>query len=391
MRTNLLLPVLALALFSACSFDHHPTQLAAESVELDLSHFAERRIHEPQFFADGGGGLLLVWREKTEEGSDLFVARRGADGSLGAETRINDQGGTVASYPHDEMRAAVAIGPDGVIGAAWSDDRGQVRAAVSRDGGSSFEPSVRLEQTDKKAYRGFPALAFDDDSVLHAVWIDSRFADGMAEEPADLYYARVVDGTVTESNVTADQEASVCGCCRTYLEISDQGTSRALFRNSTVEGYRDIFTAQGTETGMTTPTLIGQPLWKIQGCPMAGPIAVGDRVVWPDGSQGRKLLMVAPIGSEPARPLFTDEQLGDWVARLSARKVATNESTEPLVLLPGGYSSRLVSPAASGTTWTILAEDLPRWATSAFYEKGSLLLIGSVDGVVETERRSLEL
>ena len=394
MRNNLILSCVTLALLSACSSE--PTKSAAASpiaqpIELDLTRLEGREVHEPQFLLDEGGTLLLVWREKGEEGSDLYVARRGEGSQLGAEVSINDEPATVAPYSHDEMRAAIAAGPNGRVGVAWSDSRGQVRAAVSSDGAASFAPSIRLEQTETAAYRGFPAIAFDDSGVLHAVWIDSRYAGGFAEEPADLYYARVVDGIATESNLTAEQEATVCGCCRTHMEITSAGVPRALFRNATADGYRDIFTVSGTETGMSTPELVGQPLWELRGCPMSGPIEVANRVLWPDGSSGRKLLMVAPFGDEPAATLFSEEQRGDWQPRLSPRAVISNQLSSPLLLLPGLPSSRLVAAGEGGNQWTIAADDLPRWATSALYEDGVLLLIGSISGEFRVERRPFEI
>ena len=387
------LAFVALALLSACFSDPRESSAppAAQPVEVDLAWLEERVVHEPQFVLDDRGALLLQWREKSEAGSDLYVARRREDGQFGTEVRVNDEPATVGSYPHDEMRVALATGPDGLVGVAWADSRGQVRAAVSSDGAVSFAPSIRLEQTEEAAYRGFPALAFDASGVLHAVWIDSRYADGFAEEPADLYYATVVDGVVTESNLTAEQEATVCGCCRTHLEVTDEGVTRALFRNATAAGYRDIFTVSGGAGGMSAPELIGQPLWELRGCPMSGPIAVGDSVLWPDGSSGRRVLMVAAFGSEPATPLFSQEELGEWKPRLSPRAVSSSHLESPLLLLPGQSSSRLVSAAAGGREWRIEADDLPRWATSALYEAGSLLLIGSVSGELQVERRPLAL
>ncbi len=384
----LLLPILALA----CGGDREPDSpepVMTAPAALDLAAFAARDIHEPQLVFDDSGTLLLVWREKGEEGSDLYVARQGHDGGFEPAVRVNDEPATVESFPHDEMRAAFAVGSGGRVALAWSDSRGQVRTAISSDGGASFAPSVRLDQADAAAYRGFPALAFGDASALHAIWIDSRHAEGFAEEPADLFYATVVDGVVTESNLTAEQEATVCGCCRTYLGAGTDGAVRSLFRNADSDGFRDIFTtaSHGLEAP-TPPARIGQPLWKLEGCPMSGPIAVGDRVLWPDGSSGKKMLMEAGFGPDPAVPLFSDEARGDWSPRLSPRMVSSRAAAE-LVLLPGRPDSRLIERAASGDGWETVAEGLPAWATTAVYENGGLILVGSVDGVLKQESRTV--
>ncbi len=356
-----------------------------------MAWLAEREVHEPQLVFDDAGTLLLVWRETSDAGSDLFIARRDNDGSFEPPVRINDDEATVESFPHDEMRAAVATGQNGRVAVAWADKRGQVRAAVSADRARSFAPSIQLEQTDAAAYRGFPALAFGASGALHAIWIDSRHAEGFAEEPADLFYAIVNEGTATESNLTAHQDATVCGCCRTHLEAGEDGSVRGLFRNADEEGYRDIFTVFGQESGgLASPERIGQPLWELQGCPMSGPVSVAGRVLWPDGSSGKKILMEAGFSTDPAKPLFSADARGDWVPRLSPRSVASARPDSTHVLLPGRPSTRLIARSADEDSWTLVADDLPAWATSAAHQQDHLILVGAVEGELRRALRRLD-
>ncbi len=381
--------VLALVL-TGCTGE--PEETATEKAVVaetpwNLAIQSDREVYEPQVTRAVDGSILVAWRETGPEGSDLFVARVD-DRSLGDGVQVNDEPGTVESFPHDEMRAAVAAGAQDRLALAWADRRGQVRVAESSNGGRTFAPSIRLEQVDAAAYRGFPALAYGASGTLHAIWIDSRHAEGFAEEPADLFYATVEGGLVTETNLTATQEATVCGCCRTHLETTAAGQVRSFFRNADADGYRDIFATIGREGGAPwPPRRIGQPLWKLQGCPMSGPIAVGDHVLWPDGSSGKKLLMVADLSPAHAEPLFTDAQRGDWKPRLSPRRVVGDTGRE-LVLLPGQPGSRLVERAGSGE-WQILADGLPVWATSALHHSNSLVLLGAVDGKALSETHPL--
>jgi hypothetical protein len=377
----------ALALSSACA-SQPATSPGASPDAFDLSWLAERPVHEPRVVLDAEGSMLLVWRQKTAAGSDLFLARRNADGTFADPMRVNDEPDTVASFPHDELRPAVAVGGAGRVAIAWGDARGQVRAALSRDGGATFSPSLRLEQVDAPAYRGFPAIAFDAAGTLQAVWIDSRHAQDMAEEPADLFHASVADGVVTERNLTADQEATVCGCCRPDIEVAADGTLSAVFRNADDGGYRDIFLVRGPATKLPAPRRIGRPLWKLQGCPMSGPMIAGERVLWPDGSSGRKLLRQATIDGTEA-PLFSDEARGGWRARLAPRRIASAGTARVLVLLPGQVDSRLIVLGAGAPE--IVADDLPAWASDAAYDGQVLRLVGAVDGVVQFASRPLAL
>ena len=84
---------------------------------------------------------------------------------------------------------------------------GQIRAARGSGHGRVWEPSVKLDQADTPAYRSFTAVGIDAAGAMHAIWIDSRHAPQVgAEEPADLFYARV-DG----DHVDAVQLAQVLG------------------------------------------------------------------------------------------------------------------------------------------------------------------------------------
>jgi hypothetical protein len=377
-------------LLAACVAEPPPSENAAAALgssatEIRFDWLTGREVHEPRLVVDRTGALLIAWRQKAEEGSDVFIARRGADGQFGEPVQANDEPGTVESYPHDEMRPAVATGPDGRLAVAWSDSRGQVRAAESRDGGATFSPSFRLEQIDEPSYRGFPELVYDDKGVLHAVWIDSRFAEGMAEEPADLFYARIADGEVVERNLTADQEPTVCGCCRPAIEIAETGEPRMVFRNADADGYRDIFSVTGAiETGFSQPRRLGHPLWKLQGCPMSGPATAGGSVLWPDGSTGRKQIMVAGYDSPESTPLFVASAGVEWSPRLSPRRVSSTGAGE-LLLLPGRSTSRVMVRGEAG--WAVVEDDLPPWASSAHFSDGALLLVGAVNGELKTAIR----
>ena len=71
------------------------------------------------------------------------------------------------------------------------------------------------------------------------------FAEDFAEEPADLFYARVANGKVVEKNLTAEQEPPICGCCRTFIN-AESGSLKLAFRNTTADGYRDPFAMSST-------------------------------------------------------------------------------------------------------------------------------------------------
>jgi len=388
----------ALLVSAGCGNGHNTGESAnnvsSSDVDADVSQFSNsleivegRRVFEPQVLYLQDGTLMLIWRERGDEGSNIYSAAQQADGSFGLPVQVNDVPETVESVALDGMRVATAVGAGDTFALAWSDARAQIRAAISSDGGKTFQPSIRLDQSGAPAYRGFPAISFDAAEDLHAVWIDSRFAEDFAEEPADLFYAVVSNGLVTEKNLTDQQEPSICGCCRTFIE-ADNDKLKITFRNTTADGFRDPNTVSGSIDGeFSQPAPVSAPLWELTGCPMAGPIQVDDEVLWPDGSTGKKLIMTASVEARNAIPMFDEAQRGDWIGRQSPRAVSTAQQNSSVLLLPGQPSSRLV--ARENDKWHTIIGDLPPWATSAAYGDGHLLLVGTSRGEFLNDTREI--
>jgi hypothetical protein len=351
----------------------------SEALPSGLEFLMNQRVFEPQITALHDNLLVLTWRERGDSGSNLYASARPADGKFGPPERLNDGADTVQSFAHDGMRAAIAVGSGNKLAVAWTDTRAQIRAVISEDGGKTFAPSFRLDQADAPAYRGFPAISFDSADDLHAIWIDSRFAEDFAEEPADLYYSRVSDGRVTEKNLTAEQEPSICGCCRTFIS-AESGSLKLAFRNTTADGFRDPFIISGTVDGQFgEPQPVSDPLWELTGCPMAGPIRVGDEVLWHDGSTGKKLVMTASVNERMATRVFDDVDRGDWVGRQPPRAISTPDGASEVLLIPGQPNSRLIARQAG--RWKSVSANLPAWATSGAYDGNTqLYLVGSLGG-----------
>ncbi len=334
---------------------------------------SQSAVHQPQVVASGDGNLLFVWKERAGRTANLFAAVL-ADGTFGPKLRVNSVPDSVVGSPIDEMRAALAIGPSGEVAIAWTDAEFNIQTAIAPSAGAEFRASLRLNQTEGRVLQEFPSITFDEDGALHAVWLDPRSAGRPgAEEPADLYYARVRDGEVMEQNLTASQDSSVCGCCLPSI-VESGGLLEIVFRNTTPDGYRDPFKIVGTtDGGFKDPRPISPAIWQIRACPVAGPIQVGDAVLWFDGSTGvRRLLAASRADREPAVVLEDSDQ---WTLRYPPRLVSGSPS---LLLVPGrpaGYLMRYLG----GTELSLEASDLPAWATSAAVLDGYLHIVGTED------------
>jgi hypothetical protein len=353
----------------------------ANDIPTGLEALSGRQVFEPQLIVDAQGTLLL-WREKNDVGSNLYLSRRDDQGAFGLAIRVNDIDDSVGSYPMDELRASTAQGPAGELAIAWGASNADIRVAISTDHGATFGDSVRLDQDTKQAYRGFPAIAFDSHGALHAVWIDDRLSPRPgAEEPADLFYARLVDGQVTELNLTASQEPSICGCCRTDLIPTGEGVL-ATFRNTTADGYRDIFTiAVETDGDFSAPERTSAPLWELNGCPMSGPLAVSGGTLFPDGSGGRKILMRGEAAGKDAEPVFADHATRDWNLLYPPRPIASRDDSRDLLLVPGRPTGRVIEQ--QGRNWRVVSSDIPKWATSGASSDNRLLVVGALNGELQ--------
>ena len=95
-----------------------------------------RAVHQPQFAMADDGTTYVVWRETGTRGSNLFISRREDSGVYGPPMMINDLHDSVANVDLDETRVQVGLAGD-VVSVAWSDQEGDVRAAISRDRGEA--------------------------------------------------------------------------------------------------------------------------------------------------------------------------------------------------------------------------------------------------------------
>ncbi len=341
-------------------------------------------VFHPQFVFNSRGELLLAWCEEDESGANLFLASVDDKNQISKPTRVNHVPGLVNNSPFDELRPSIAVGAGGLLAIGFTDKNWDVRVALGRDDGKTFEPSIKLNQDTARAMQSFVTVAFDSEGGLHCVWIDPRDAPPGQEEPCDLYYARILENQIIEKNLSAEQIHSVCGCCRPGLALNTDGGLEVIFRNTDGAGYRDIFKiTKSAANEFSQPTRLGPQLWKIAGCPAAGPIAAKGWTLWNDGSTGTMRLLALEKGNEIPTPLVTSDET--WNLNGSPRPVKTNDSALNLILVPGAPTGKLLQ--LENTTWQVAPEELPEWCRDAAFANRQLLLVGSVDGKLKLESR----
>ena len=200
--------------------------------------------------------------------------------------------------------------------------------------------------------------------------------------PSDLYVAVVNDGIVTETNLTADQEHTVCGCCRPYIAIDEEGVFDIAFRNEDSNGYRDISRISGTADSLGEPQATSPPIWKLNACPSAGPIVNQGGTLWKDASTGDWRMLWSTDAKVAPAELFTEQEDLDLI--LSPRTVSGRENW----VLVGARPHSVIAELVDGS-WEIVYDTLPSWATSATVTGDKLIMIGNSKGLLLTSIQNL--
>lgn len=320
--------------------------------------------------------LVMAWTAPGAEGRELWIAATDPTGP-GEPVLVTTH---ATDIPLEEMRPSIAVGSDGRIGVAWTSIDMDVYVALSENG-ITFDPPFRLN-LDTRGMQVLPVIAFDRGHALHAVWLDPRDAPPEAEEPADLYLGVLAGDQYVETSLTATQPTSVCGCCRPHIRIVDDQVT-VTFRNTTEEGFRDpyqfVFGIRAPDGSLPSP--VAPPTWELSGCPVAGPVAFGDEVVWFDGSTGSARILRSR-GPEASPEELTRSESG---FRITAAPRVVSGTDRRLLLVPGSPNSRLLVHEDDG--WTMGSTDLPSWATSAVIWQGHLLILGTHEGGLAHEWR----
>ena len=161
----------------------------------------------------------------------------------------------------------VAVAGDRLIVTAISHEAGDLVAWTSADGGATWAAPATVNTAPKSAREGLHALAASGPRVAVA-WLDLRGAG------TELWAALSDDGGATwqpDARLYQSPDGRICQCCAPALAFGPRGELAALWRNS-LGGARDLYTALSRDGGRTfAPAVkLGTGTWKLNACPMDG-------------------------------------------------------------------------------------------------------------------------
>ena len=158
--------------------------VASSSVPVSLD--VPGRVDASPWIAASGSFVAVAWGATADSKTDVFLAvSRDGGGTFGPPVRVNRVAGEARLGGELPPRVALtarrgAAVPEVVV--LWTAAGGTtaIKIARSRDGGSTFGAPVTLQSPAALGDRGWPAVAVDSRATAHAIWLDHR---GMAVKP----------------------------------------------------------------------------------------------------------------------------------------------------------------------------------------------------------------
>lgn len=264
---------------------------------------------EPAIAPARDGAFYVAWVNHDAKQADVMLARFNDAGELqSSAVRVNRQQGAATAWRGDQP--SVAVAPDGAVHVLWTarveagEQHGtDVYLSSSTDRGQSFTTEVKVNDDKVPGAHGMHSLAVAGDGRIYAAWLDERNVHTPKpstkgeghhmESNRDVYLAYSTDGGRSFSaNKKVASEA--CPCCKTALTVSPDGTLYAGWRQVLPGSFRHIAVAGSNDGGknFSTPVIVSDDRWVLQGCPVSGPSLSVDRasgnlkVVWYAAGEG---------------------------------------------------------------------------------------------------------
>lgn len=228
-------------------------------------------------------GVLLSWVERQGARAALRYAERTAAGWTPVRTAAAGDDWFVnwADVP------SVLRLDERTLAAHWLQRSGpekyayDVRLSRSHDDGRTWAPSVTPHHDGTKTEHGFASLYAMPGGALGVLWLDGRattptatHGDGHGPGGAMTVRAATYDAAWTQTS-DAPVDLRACDCCPTTVAMTSDGAV-AAWRDRSDDEVRDIVVSRLEAGRWTTPSVVHADGWRIQACPVNGPMLAAD-------------------------------------------------------------------------------------------------------------------
>jgi len=236
---------------------------------------------QPRLYSKEDGSIWLSWLEPSGEGHALRYAF--SDGIGWSEPN------TVASgtdwFVNWADLPSVRPLPDGRLAAHYLESNGASALAygvrlLQTTGNGTWHDPVAPHRDGTPTEHGFVSLVPWSDGRLLAVWLDGRKRAEEGGRGGGMTLRSATLGSTGAIEHRSVIDGRTCECCATSaVRVGDEAL--LAYRDRSEEEVRNIRVTRFDGEGWSTPTLVHNDGWKIEGCPVNGPAlaADGDRVV----------------------------------------------------------------------------------------------------------------
>lgn len=304
------------------------------------------------------GDLMLSWTEKDVQGvSSLCIAFSSDNGKTFSDKKTAFSGTGVSNSRM--MRAKVLAKKDGSLVAVFSNrtDGGQgggrsrsadIVYCVSKDGGNIWTSpkSVDADPTQGIMKGFFDAVLMANDEVAVAYLKD--VANSKKFEERNLRLVTTKNGIFEPERII---DPVVCDCCPVSLLLDENGALNVYYRDNN-DDIRDMARMTSNDNGQSfsTPKILHNDEWKINGCPHSGAIASNNGksalIAWFSGAEkesglrlvtqeGKKLFVLSEPSAKnaylvetPKSSLMLWEQNNGDASQIAFRKINANNVSE---------------------------------------------------------------
>lgn len=272
MKSIIIIFICLVFLIAAC---HHEKEnsaiVAGQAIQID-----SLPGQCPYLTKDSKGNVVLSWVRMINDSSFIFCYAVSDDsGKSFSKTVIIPSSSNI--QPHGENLPKIIFKPSGETIALWgavnpnpnNKYSGLVFYSQSFDEGKTWSKSRTLVSDTASYDQRYYDVALLPNGEAGIIWLDNRKTT--PDEGSALYFASTDGKNGFQKERLISQ--SCCQCCRTDLFVDKQAGIHVLYRGILNDSTRDMVHSVSLDDGQTfsTPKLISNDNWVINGCPHTGP------------------------------------------------------------------------------------------------------------------------
>jgi hypothetical protein len=320
------------------------TSNSSISLVTEIKSPAKANSQSPELTKSFDSKILINWVQKLEDKEHALYFATLENNSWSQPNLVAKSNNWFINWA--DFPSVIKL-PDGSLAAHWlvksdpSTFAYDINIARSFDDGKTWTNPILPHTDGIKTEHGFVSLFAWENDKLGAIWLDGRKIKSGSHEEENLDNEMTLRFAAIDKTGKLSEETSlderVCDCCPTSVAFTSQGAI-AVYRDRSKEEFRDISVVRYQNGKWTEPKPLYLDNWKINGCPVNGPVVVAKEnavaVAWFSGADGKskvKLIFSNTSGETFNAPITIAE--GDVTGRVDL--VMLTDSSVLLTWLAG--------------------------------------------------------